>query len=40
MAVLVPKNPAAGKPLVLRADRIDWTEIDLALLAKGKGRFI
>ena len=37
MAVLVPKNPAAGKPWVLRADRIDRTtsEVDLALLAKG-----
>jgi len=36
-AVLVPKNPAAGKPWVLRADRIDRTtsEVDLALLAKG-----
>jgi pimeloyl-ACP methyl ester carboxylesterase len=37
MGVLVPKSPAAGKPWVLRADRIDRTtsEIDLALLAKG-----
>jgi len=37
MTVLVPKNPAAGKPWVLRADRIDRTtsEVDLALLAKG-----
>jgi hypothetical protein len=36
MAVLVPKNPAAGKPWVLRADRIDRTtsEVDLALLAR------
>jgi hypothetical protein len=33
----VPKNPAAGKLWVLRADRIDRTtsEVDLALLAKG-----
>jgi pimeloyl-ACP methyl ester carboxylesterase len=37
MAVLVPKMPAAGKPWVLRADRIDRTTspVDLALLAKG-----
>ena len=37
MAVLVPKNPAAGKPWVLRADRIDrsTSEVDLGLLAKG-----
>jgi len=37
MAVLVPKNPAAVKRWVLRADRIDRTtsEVDLALLAKG-----
>ena len=37
MAVLVPKNPAAGKLWVLRADRIDRTtsEVDLALLARG-----
>ncbi len=37
MAVLVPKTPAAGKPWVLRADRIDRTTspVDLALLAKG-----
>ena len=37
MAVLVPKNPAARKLWVLRADRIDRTtsEVDLALLAKG-----
>jgi hypothetical protein len=37
MAMLVPKNPAAGKPWVLRADRIDRTtsEVDLALLAQG-----
>jgi pimeloyl-ACP methyl ester carboxylesterase len=37
MAVLVPKNPAAAKLWVLRADRIDRTtsEVDLALLAKG-----
>ena len=37
MAVLVPQNPAPGKPWVMRADRIDRTPsvVDLALLAKG-----
>jgi pimeloyl-ACP methyl ester carboxylesterase len=37
MTVLVPKNPAVGKPWVLRADRIERTTspVDLELLAKG-----
>jgi pimeloyl-ACP methyl ester carboxylesterase len=37
ITVLVPNTPAAGKPWVLRADRIGRTTspVDLALLAKG-----
>ncbi|HZE85456.1 MAG TPA: hypothetical protein VE035_14170, partial [Puia sp.] len=37
MTILVPKNPAPGKPWVFRANRIgrEATAIDLALLAKG-----
>ncbi len=37
MAVIVPKNPAPGKPWVFRADRIgrDAGAVNLALLARG-----
>lgn len=36
MAIVVPKNPAAGKPWVFRANAIDRdSTVDLALLAKG-----
>jgi hypothetical protein len=36
MAIVVPKNPAAGKPWVFRADAIDRNStVNLALLAKG-----
>ena len=36
MAIVVPKNPAPGKPWIFRADAIDRNStVDLALLAKG-----
>ena len=36
MAIVVPKNPAPGKPWVFRADALDReATVDLALLAKG-----
>jgi len=36
MAIIVPRNPAPGKPWVFRADAIDRNAtVDLALLAKG-----
>jgi len=36
MAIVVPKNPAPGKPWIFRADALDRdSTVDLALLAKG-----